>query len=117
MPTPDWEEWLRRQDFDIEDTLTLDAYKRMLADELDIHGGSLDVAADVYDEKYNVMETLGIRPFDWRGTVRYQVEGLKGAWGREAVLNLGVDIAENMGLYDSAMLLAARLDKEFPRGD
>ncbi len=60
MPTPDWEEWLRRQDFDVEDTVTVDAYRRMLEEELDIHGGSLDVASDIYAEKFDVFEPRGI---------------------------------------------------------
>lgn len=113
MPTPDWEEWLRRQDFDIEDTVSVDAYRKMLEEELDIHGGSLDVASDVYAEKFDVFEPIGIHSFDWRGTVRYQIEGLKGAWGRQSTLNLAIDIAENMGMYDTAAILAGWLDVEF----
>ena len=114
MPTPDWEEWLRRQDFDVEDTTTVDKYRKMLEEELGIHGGSLDIASDVYAEKFDVFEPLGIFAFEWRKQVRYQIEGLKGAWGRESTLNLAIDIAENKGLYDTAAILAGWLDREFP---
>ena len=114
MPTPDWEEWLRRQDIPVEDTTTVEKYRKYLEDELGIHGGSLDVASGIYAEKYDVFPTLGITPFDWRGTTRYGIKGLMGAWGRESALRLGQDIAETMGLYDTAAILAGWFAEEFP---
>jgi len=113
MPTPDWEEWLRRQDFEVEDTLTVEKYTKMLEDELDIHGGSLDVAKDIYAEKYDVLPALGINPFDWQGQVRYGITEYPGAWGREHMLDIGMEKAEKMGLYDTAAILAGWKDHEF----
>ena len=114
MPTPDWEEWLRRQDIPVEDTTTLEKYRDYLARELGIHGGSLDVASDIYAEKYDVFPSVGITPFDWRGTVRYGIKGYAGAWGRENALLYGQDIAEEKGLYDTRDLLRAWYEEEFP---
>ena len=113
MPTPDWEEWLRRQDFEVEDTLTVEKYTKMLEDELGIHGGSLDIAKDIYVEKYDVFPALGITPFDWRGTTRYGITEYSGAWGRKNMLDIGIDKAEEMGLYDTAEILAKWKEYEF----
>lgn len=117
MPTPDWEEWLRRQDVDVEDTVTLEAYRRMLEDELGIHGGSLDVASDIYAEKYDIFPTLGIHPFDWRGTTRYGITGYPGAWGRESALRIGIEKAEWEGLLETAALLTGWKELEFGEED
>ena len=113
MPTPDWEEWLRRQDFDIEDTTTVDKYTKMLEEELGIHGGSLDIAKDIYGEKYDVFPALGIHSFEWRGTVRYGIEGYAGAWGRESALNIGIEKAEFYGFFETASLLTGWKELEF----
>ena len=113
MVTPDWEDWLRRQDFPVEDTTTLDKYIDYLGKELGIHGGSLEIAKDVYSEKYDVWESVGVIPFQWRKQTRYGIQGHPGAWGRKNALELGADNAELRGLYETAEILRRWLVEEF----
>lgn len=113
MVTPDFEDWLRRQDFDVTDTVTVDAYINNLDVNLGLSGGSLDVAKDIYSEKYDVFPQLGITPFNLQGQVRYGIKGYPGAWGRKNALIYGQDIAEQKGLVDQYEILARWYEEEF----
>jgi len=115
MPTPDWEDWLRRQDIAVEDTTTLEKYIDYLDKELGISGGSLDVAKDIYVEKYDIWDAVGITPFDWRDSTRYAIEGLRGAWGRENALIFGAEMAEQTGYMETANILRRWYEEEFGR--
>jgi hypothetical protein len=113
MVTPDFEDWLRRQDIPVEDTVTLDRYTGYLEKELGIHGGSLDVAGGVYTEKYDILPQVGIHPFDWKGTIRYGITGMAGAWGRESALRIGEERAESKMMYEAAELFRRWHEEEF----
>jgi len=121
MVTPDFEEWLRRQDFPIEETVTLDRWLRYLEDELGIHGGSLEVAKGIFEERYELWEELGIRPVTRHYTVegepfeetRYAIKGNRGLWGREAMLLFAEAMAEDLGYYEMAERIRAIRREEY----
>jgi len=121
MPTPDFEEWLRRQDFPIEETVTLDRWLRYLEDELGIHGGSLEVAKGIFEERYELWEELGIRPVVRHYTIdgepfeetRYAIKGNRGLWGRESMLLFAEAMAEELGYYEFAERIRAIRREEF----
>lgn len=102
MTTPDFEEWLMRQDIPVEDTLTVERYQDYLAEEFGVKGGSLDVARDLYAEKYNIFAELDIRPFQWHTVIqgiryfqtRYAIKGYPGAWGYTRALEIALEKAE-----------------------
>jgi len=110
--TPDFEDWLARQEIPIEDTLTLKNYQRYLLRELGIHGGSLDVAAQVYEQVFDVLEPLGIRPVGLtrriRGVevteTRFGILGRPGLWGYMRA----ADLARVRGLETGKVGLARR---------
>jgi len=110
MVTPDFEDWLERQDVPIEETTTLEDYQTYLEEELGIHGGSLAVAAHIYEEMYNYLPQLNIRPIDYHGVAfgyeytdtRYGIKGYPGLWGRESMLSIAEEIATERGLGDIA---------------
>lgn len=101
MTTPDFEEWLRRQDIPIEDTLEIDDYIAYLRDEIGISGGSLDIAQRIYPERYDILPQLGITPFEWHTTIqgvryaetRYGITGLRGAFGAERTYDIALERA------------------------
>jgi len=112
MVTPDFEDWLARQEIPLEDTLTLERYQRWLQRELGIHGGSLEVASRVYTQRFNVLEPLGIRPIELtrriRGVTltetRFGIRGRPGLWGYRRA----VDLARLRGLETGKVDLARR---------
>lgn len=107
MPTPDLEEWLRRQDFPIEETVTLERWLSYLESEFGIHKGSLEVAKEIFEERYEFYEPLGIRAVERHYTVRgepmvetrYVIKGYRGLWGRERMLEIAEELAEERGEY------------------
>jgi len=113
MTTPDFEDWLARQEVPIYATTTLDRYIDYLEDEFGIHGGSLDVARGVYEEVYVGLAELGIRPverhYTYRGEtfteVRYAIRGAPGLWGRLSAYEIAIERAEEEGLYETAEML------------
>jgi hypothetical protein len=121
MVTPDFEDWLRRQDFPIETTVTLDRWLNYLEEELGIHGGSLDVAEKIFHERFELWEELGIRPVERHYTVegepfvetRYGIAGNPGLWGRETMLLFAEAMAEEMGLYEFAERIRAIRREEY----
>jgi len=110
MVTPDFEDWLERQDVPIEETTNLEDYQTYLEEELGIHGGSLEVAKDVYSSKYVYESQLGIRAIEYHGVIRgieytdtrYGITGRPGLWGRESMLSIAEEIATERGLGDIA---------------
>jgi hypothetical protein len=121
MVTPDFEDWLRRADIPIEETVTLDRYLNYLQEELGIKGGSLEVAKDIYSERYELWEELGIRPVERHYTVegepftetRYGIAGNPGLWGRESMLLFAEAMAEEQGLYEMAERIRAIRREEY----
>jgi hypothetical protein len=121
MVTPDFEDWLRRQDFPIETTVTLDRWLNYLEEELGIHGGSLDVAEKIFSERFELWEELGIRPVERHYTVegepftetRYGIAGNPGLWGRESMLLFAEAMAEELGYYEMAERIRAIRREEF----
>lgn len=119
MPTPDFEEWLIRQDIPIEDTTTVDKYISRLEEDFGIHGGSLRVAENIYTIRYKGLEEYGIRPFKrhyFRAgepfvETRYGVSRKPGAWGREAAYRFGASRAEEAGQFDIAERLRRRVEE------
>jgi len=110
MTTPDFEEWLDRQDFDVEDTATQDKYIQLLITQYDIHGGTLDIARDYYKTKFTYGEELGIHAFtlirEYEGVkykeTRYGIEGYRGSWGTERMYEIAEEKAEAKGMYEAA---------------
>jgi hypothetical protein len=121
MVTPDFEDWLRRADIPVEETVTLDRYLGYLQEELGIKGKSLDVAKDIYSERYELWEELGIRPVPRHYTVegeeftetRYGIAGNPGLWGREAMLLFAEAMAEEEGLLEMAERIRAIRREEY----
>jgi hypothetical protein len=121
MVTPDFEDWLRRQDFPIETTVTLDRWLNYLEEELGIHGGSLDVAEKIFSERFELWEELGIRPVERHYTVegepfvetRYGIAGNPGLWGRESMLLFAEAMAEELGYYEMAERVRAIRREEY----
>jgi hypothetical protein len=121
MVTPDFEDWLRRQDFPIETTVTLDRWLGYLEEELGIHGGSLDVAEKIFHERFELWEELGIRPVERHYTVegesfvetRYGIAGNPGLWGRESMLLFAEAMAEELGYYEMAERIRAIRREEY----
>jgi hypothetical protein len=121
MPTPDFEDWLRRADIPVEETVTLDRYLGYLQEELGITKGSLEVAKDIYSERYELWEELGIRPVERHYTVegepfvetRYGIAGNPGLWGRESMLLFAEAMAEEEGLLEMAERIRAIRREEY----
>lgn len=110
MTTPDFEEWLTRQDFEITDEVTQDKFIQMLIDQYDLHDGTLDVARDWYATKFQYGEELGIHAFTlirvFEGVkykeTRYGIEGYRGSWGAERMYEIAEEKAEAKGMYEAA---------------
>ena len=121
MVTPDFEDWLRRQDFPIETTVTLDRWLNYLEEELGIHGGSLDVAEKIFSERFELWEELGIRPVEITRYIegepfketRYGIKGNPGLWGRESMLLFAEAMAEDLGYYEMAERIRAIRREEY----
>lgn len=117
MTTPEFEEWLMRQDIPVEETLDIEAYQTYLADEFEISGGSLDVAKNVYAEKYDILGQLDIRPFDMTRTIqgveysetRYAIKGLRGAFGYQRALDIALERAEEQAWAEAVDWLTAKI--------
>jgi hypothetical protein len=117
MVTPDFEDWLARQEFPIEETATVDRFTSYLAKELGIRKGSLDVARDFYRTQYEVLPNLGIRSFKLERTIRgyrieetrYGISGLRGAFGARRALEIAYQRAMERGWFADARTIEQRL--------
>jgi len=113
MPTPDFEEWLRRQDWPIEKTLDVETWLEYLQEEIGLRKGSLDVARDVYEELFDYLPMFGIRAFEIRREIhgepfietRYAIKGMRGAFGYERALEIAEQRATEAGQFDIARWL------------
>ena len=80
-----------------------------LRDELGIHDGSLDVASDVYEGKYDFFTQVEIVPITRhyevqgypRTETRYGIAGYAGLWGRERAMQIGAEKAEQAGNFEA----------------
>jgi hypothetical protein len=117
----EFEEWLRQVDTPPEESVTLDRWLDYLEREHGIHGGSLKIAEDVYKERFELWEELGIRevkitryiegePFT---EYRYGIKGNPGLWGRETMLLFAEAMAEEMGLEEFAERIRAIRREEY----
>ena len=89
MPTPDFEEWLARQDIPLEETTTQEKWRQYMIDEFGLKDGTLDVAEDVRARRYDILPDIGIRPIERHYTymgepfveTRYVITEAPGLWG------------------------------------
>jgi len=124
MVTPDFEDWLLKQEVRPEHTATLDAYLEYLQEELGVHGGSLDVAREIYEQKFIALSDVGIRPTERTYTIageewtelRFGIKGMPGLWGRLNAYEIAADRLEAMGKREAAAALRTIIDylEEFP---
>lgn len=113
MPTPDFEDWLARQDIDIEYTTAKDTYVQHMIDEYGFSGGSVDVLDRFYTERYRGLEEYGIRAVErhylYRGEpfveTRYGIRGEPGLWGRHSAYVIAEERARAAGDYEVASAL------------
>lgn len=118
MVTPDFEDWLGRQEIPVEDTITIERYMEFLAIEMGIKGGSLDVAEGVYAERYKGLEEYGIRPIERHYMIagepfvetRYGISGLPGLWGKFRAYEIAEERAREAGELEIAETMRARLE-------
>ena len=89
MVTPEFEEWLRAVEIPVEDTATRRLYLTYLEEEIGIKGGSLDIAAGVYERDLIRLAEHGIRgiiiEYPWGRQIRYGIQGMPGLWGWASV--------------------------------
>jgi len=118
MVTPDFEDWLERQDIPIELTIDIDANIDAIAKELGIVKGSIDVAKDVYKAKYEILPDVGIRPVERVYTIagekfvetRYAITGEPGLWGKISAYRIAEERLTER--YDFARADIARTIRE-----
>ena len=114
MVTPDFEDWLMRQDIAVEDTITKERYTQHMVDEYGFTGGSVDVVERMYDERYRGLEEYGIRAverhYTYRGEpfveTRYGIRGEPGLWGRLSAYTFAEERARLAGDYEIASALS-----------
>lgn len=112
MVTPDFEDWLARQDIPIEDTLTIEDFQAYLADELGytfpygVPGPSLlqqAVVGKIWAEKYDILAPLGIYPTTYtyktgpragQRETRWVIPERPGLWGYESLLRILRELEE-----------------------
>ena len=124
MVTPDFEDWLLKQEIRPEHTATIDDYIEYLKEELGIKGGSLDVAREIYEQKYESLAAAEIRPVERRLTIageefrelRFAIKGMPGLYGRLRAYEIAADRLEAMGKREAAAALRSIISylEEFP---
>jgi len=99
----DFEEWLRRQEIEIEETLTVEAYEKAVSEVMDIEFTPEQeaVVAHIWDEKYERLLPYGIRtvtytyatgPRAGQVETRWVVKGYPGLWGYEGMRGIYEEI-------------------------
>ena len=119
MVTPDFEEWLGRQEIPVEETTDVEKYLKYLEEELGVHGGSLEIARGIYGERYKGLEEYGIRPIErhylYMGEpfveTRYAIKGEPGLWGKLSAYRIAEERAAEAGEYEIAETMHARLEE------
>jgi hypothetical protein len=111
MVTPDFEDWLERQEIPIEAQVDREAYLSYLEEELGLSGGSLQVALDVYDRTYGLnLDEFGIHPVERTYTVagmrvsetRYGISGMPGLFGKARMYEIAAGRAREKGYIELA---------------
>lgn len=90
MPTPDFEEWLKRQEIPIEYETTIDKWQQYMIDRYGFKKGTLNVTELVYEDKFNILEKAGITPYETVSytayerieETRYIIKGEAGFFGK-----------------------------------
>ena len=106
----EFDDWLERQDIPIEEQTDLDTYLSYLENKFGIRDGSLDIAAQYYNQRHDYLPELDIKAIDYHGSIRgieftdtrYGIKGRPGLWGRESMLSIAEEIATERGLGDIA---------------
>jgi len=118
MPTPDFEEWLERQDIPVEETTEVTKYQKYVAEEYGFASDKQqEVVARQYEQKYEVLPQLGItsteRKYTYRGEpyseTRYAIEGAPGLWGRTSAMRIAAERLEERGQPELAESYTARM--------
>ena len=115
--TPDFEDWLERQDIPIEETTEVNKYLQYLMEEIGISGGTVEVAKGVYESRYLGLAEYDIRPIErhylYQGEpfveTRYAIKGAAGLWGRVSAYTFASERAEEAGNFEIRDLMLERL--------
>lgn len=127
MVTPDFEEWLGRQDIPIDETDTAERYRQYLLDELGVTplaetGEFSDLQKSMIErqrqERYDVLEPYGIRSVKWHfksaGETYYQTRYVitepyaRGLWSALSAFKEAERRATAIGEYEKAELAYRR---------
>jgi len=119
----EFEAWLRQVDTPASEAVSLDRWLDYLAEEHHIVGGAQEIAAKIYEERFENWEPLGIREIRITRTregepftdYRYGIAGNPGLWGRESMLLFAEAMAEEHGLKEMAERIRAIRKEEFGR--
>jgi len=97
--TPDFEDWLARQDETIgmEETIEIETYQEYIANKLGkpVTPAMSDVIEAHWYEEYNILLPLGIKsvtytyetgPREGQRETRWVIAGSPGLWGRDTML-------------------------------
>jgi len=117
LVTPDFEDWLGRQEVNVEDRATLEDYLGYARDEWGLKAGSLDVAEAMYRERYQGLEAYGIRAVEreylYEGDpfaeARYAISGERGLFGKWRAYEVAEQRATEAGDIESADIFTYRL--------
>jgi hypothetical protein len=116
MVTPDFEDWLERQEIPLQNTLTAERWHQYMIDEFGFSKGSLDVVDRVYESKFQVLPEANIRPFERTYVVagerftetRYAITGMRGSFGAVSAYGIAQERLTAAGKTDLASIAAAR---------
>jgi len=120
MTTPDFEEWLMREDIPVEYTAEVEEYLDYLGAVYDFHDGTIEVARDVYAKKYDFLGKLDIKAVTRHYWVqgeaavetRYIIEGERGLFGAERMYDIAVTRAEERMWHNVVEWLRERMRRE-----
>jgi hypothetical protein len=117
----EFEEWLMQVDTPPSEATTLERWLDYLAEEHHIVKGAQEIAKEVFSERFELWEELGIKevkitrmregePFT---EYRYGIAGNPGLWGRESMLLFAEAMAEEEGLLEMAERIRAIRREEY----
>lgn len=119
MPTPDFEEWLARQEIDVIYKTDIEKWQQYMVEELGLSKGTLDVTAQYFVSNFEVLPEADITPF-WRhytvmgetfAEIRYAIKGMPGSFGAERAYTIAVERLTAAGETTLAEIAQARLDE------
>ena len=119
MVTPDFEDWLARQDIPVTEDWELETYQTYLTDTFGIKNGSLTVAEGVWFERYKGLSEYDIRPIErhylYMGEpfveTRYAIKGLPGLWGKFRAYEIAEERAIEAGEFEIAERLHSKYEE------